>query len=261
MYAICVNGEGIKICSTVTVYADKKEIFFNTQIENALKDARLRATFESNPRAKHVYAEGQFDLIQRNIQPAESWQNPDNSQRMNSFFTVGKEENEGLLIATRGLYEYEVYRDGKNTMGITLLRAIGEMGDWFYFPTPAAQMQGTYTYEYCLIPYDEDFAAAVTNGYNFTYPKLCAMQEANHDGVDALKGVHMETEGTLLVSSVKKAEKSNDVIVRMYNPMQDTARMKAKEAFTLTNLAENVDGETVKEYDVLSKKIVTVKVR
>lgn len=40
---------------------------------------------------------------------------------------------QSALIATKGLYEYEVYRDGKNTMGITLLRAVGELGDWFYF--------------------------------------------------------------------------------------------------------------------------------
>ena len=259
VYEICVATEGMNLRSYVTVYADKKEIDFTTKVVNGLKNTRLRATFESNPNAKYVYAEGQFDLIRRNIQPAESWQNPDNSQRMNTFFTVGKDEGEGLLVATKGLYEYEVYRDGKNTMGITLLRAIGEMGDWFYFPTPAAQMQGEYEYSYCLIPFDKDFAEAVSNGYDFTYPKLCAIQSANHGGVDALNGVHIETDGTLLLSAVKKAETSDEVIVRMYNPMQDTARITSKQAFRQTNLAETEDGATVNTCDVASKKIVTLK--
>jgi alpha-mannosidase len=165
-----------------------------------------------------------------------------------------------LLVATKGLYEYEVYRDGKNTMGITLLRAVGEMGDWFYFPTPNAQMQGTYDYSYCIIPFDDDFFAAVTNGYNFTYPKLSAVQEAAHDGLDALKGVSIETDGTLLLSAVKKAEKSSDIIVRMYNPLQETAKISAKQAFKQTNLAETEDSEAVTEIDVLSKKIVTLKI-
>ena len=260
VYAICVKAEGICLNSIVTVYADKKEIDFTTRVENRLKDTRLRATFESNPTAKYVYAEGQFDLIRRNIHPAESWQNPDNSQRMNTFCAVGKEEGEGLLVATKGLYEYEVYRDGKNTIGITLLRAIGEMGDWFYFPTPNGQMQGEYEYSYSIIPFDEDFAAATENGYNFTYPKLCALQADKHDGVDALNGVSVETQGTLLTSAVKKAEADNSIIVRMYNPLQETAKISAKQAFKQTNLAETEDGKAVTELDVLSKKIITLKI-
>ncbi len=259
VYAICVQTGGIALRSTLTVYADKKEIVFHTQVDNRLKNIRLRATFESNPQAKYVYAEGQFDLIRRNIQPIQSWQNPDNSQRMNTFFAVGREEKSGLLIATQGLYEYEVYRDDKNTMGITLLRAVGEMGDWFHFPTPAAQMQGEFEYSYCLIPFDDDFAVAVSNGYNFSYPKLCAIQESNHNGLDGLQGVHMETQGTLLLSAVKKAEKDNGIIARLYNPMQDTATVKSEKSFIQTNLAETMDGETATECVVPSKKIITLK--
>ena len=259
VYNICVGADGIKLCSTVTVYADRKEIHFTTKVENHLKDSRLRATFESNPTSKYVYAEGQFDLIRRNIQPAESWINPDNSQRMNTFFVVGKDEGEGLLIATRGLYEYEVYRDGKNTMGITLLRAIGEMGDWFYFPTPNGQMQGEYEYSYCLIPFDGDFASVAERGCNFSYPKLCALQADKHDGVDALKGVSVETQGVLFTSAVKKAEKDNGVIVRMYNPLQDIASVSSKQTFQKTNLAENVNESVVNECEVGPKKILTIK--
>jgi alpha-mannosidase len=228
-------------------------------VDNRLKDMRLRATFEGNPTAKYVYAEGQFDLIRRNIQPAESWQNPDNSQRMNTFCAVGKDEKEGLLVATQGLYEYEIYRNDKNTMGITLLRAIGEMGDWFYFPTPNGQMQGEYKYSYCLIPFDTDFSGAVENGYHFTYPKLCALQADKHDGMDELKGINVTTEGTLLTSAVKKAEADNSVVVRMYNPLQDTARIVAKQAFRKTNLAENADENFANECEISSKKIVTIK--
>ena len=260
VYEICVNAENITLTTAMTVYADEKAIRFNTKVNNRMKDVRVRATFESNPTAKHVYAEGQFDLIQRNIQPADSWQNPDNSQRMNTLFAVGKEEGEGLLVATKGLYEYEVYRDGKNTMGITLLRAVGEMGDWFYFPTPAAQMQGEYSYEYCLIPFGDDFATALTKGYDFSYPKLSAIQEGSHTGKEALNGVTLNVEGTTLLSAVKKAETNGDVIVRMYNPLQETATVRGK-AFAQTNLAETECGDSVTECNVGSKKIATLRIK
>ncbi len=261
VYEVSVSIEGLDLLSTLTIYAERKDLVFKTKVNNRLKNTRLRATFESNPNSKQVYAEGQFDLIARNIQPAASWQNPDNSQRMNTLCVVGKDEQKGLVVATRGLYEYEVYRDGKNTMGITLLRAVGEMGDWFYFSTPAAQMQSEYVYEYTLIPFGGDFDKALSDGYDFSYPKLLAMQEANHEGKDALIGVQFKTQGTLLLSAVKKAERSDDVIVRMYNPLQETAQIQSEQKFSQTNLAETLCGEASMECSVLPKKIVSVRIK
>ena len=178
-------------------------------------------------------------------------------------------KGEGLLVATKGLYEYEVYRDGKNTMGITLLRAIGEMGDWFYFPTPNGQMQGEYEYSYCLIPFDADFSGAVERGYDFTYPKLCALQEGKHDGVDALKGVNVTTEGTLLTSAVKKAEKDNGLIVRFYDAYdcKSNVTLTVPNTYTKAYLCDLMENEikelTVKDGNVTiptsNFEIVTVK--
>jgi alpha-mannosidase len=85
------------------------------------------------------------------------------------------------------------------------------------------------------------------------------LQADKHDGMDALKGVNVTTEGTLLTSAVKKAEADNSVIVRMYNPLQDTVRIVSKQTFRKTNLAENADEDLVSDCEVSSKKIVTLK--
>ena len=87
-----------------------------------------------------------------------------------------------------------------------------------------------------------------------------ATQAHAQSWLDALKGVSIETDGTLLLSAVKKAEKSSDIIVRMYNPLPETAKISAKQAFRQTNLAETEDGEAVTEIDVSSKKIITLKI-
>ena len=120
-------------------------------------------------------------------------------------------------------------------------------------------MQGEYEYEYCLIPFDNDFDEALSNGYDFSYPKLFAIQEARHDGKDKLVGINIETQGTLLLSAVKKAEEGNAVVVRMYNPLENTAHILSKQAFAKTNLAEKADEDTVNNYDVAAKKIATLK--
>jgi alpha-mannosidase len=120
-------------------------------------------------------------------------------------------------------------------------------------------MQGEYEYSYCLIPFDTDFSSAVENGYNFTYPRLCALQVDKHDGVDVLKGVNMEIQGTLLTTAVKKAETDNGVIVRMYNPLQDVAIVSSSQPFQKTNLAETTNESKVTECEVTPKKILTIK--
>ena len=60
----------------------------------------------------------------------------------------------------------EVLRDGRNTLAVTLLRAVGEIGDWGVFPTPLGQKKGTWTLEYAMIPYATDSRAeAYREGY------------------------------------------------------------------------------------------------
>ena len=53
-----------------------------------------------------------------------------------SDFAAMEDETNGLLVANRGLYEYEVLADEENAIAVTLLRSVAEMGDWGYFPTP-----------------------------------------------------------------------------------------------------------------------------
>ena len=50
----------------------------------------------------------------------------------------------GLAVANIGLYEYETV---SNTIAVTLLRAVGEMGDWGVFPTELSQQQKKLTLE------------------------------------------------------------------------------------------------------------------
>ena len=53
------------------------------------------------------------------------------------------DQNKGVTIFNEGLNEYEVLADG--TIAVTLIRCVGELGDWGYFATPEAQCQGEYT--------------------------------------------------------------------------------------------------------------------
>ena len=58
------------------------------------------------------------------------------------------------MVSDLGLYEYEILPEKKQqTLALTLLRCVGEMGDWGVFPTESSQMLGTYTCSYGITPF------------------------------------------------------------------------------------------------------------
>lgn len=104
-------------------------------IDNQAKDHRVRARFELvNSKSSHQ-ADSAFETVTRANKPLDNWKNKNFDNRMLKFMRVYNAEM-ALTIATNGLHEYEV---GDNYVDITLLRAVGELGDWGYFPTPEAQ--------------------------------------------------------------------------------------------------------------------------
>ena len=79
------------------------------------------------------------------------------------------EDAYGLTIANKGLAEYEILRDGKNTIAVTLHRGVRELGDWGVFLTPEAQCLGEKTTEYEIIPHGagEELYHSYEEAYQF----------------------------------------------------------------------------------------------
>src|SRR5699024_12657035 len=96
--------------------------------------------------------------------PTEEWTNPDNSRRQQDFVSVSNEQ-ESLPIVNDGLNEYEMLRDGRNTIAVTRLRSVGEMGDWGYFPTPEAQCLGEHTVSFAIYLADGEAVTSYKQAY------------------------------------------------------------------------------------------------
>jgi alpha-mannosidase len=191
----------------------------------------------------------------------------------------------GLTIANRGLPEYEVLRDGANTIALTLLRCVGQIGDWGDFPTPEAQCLGEQRAAYAIIPHGgrishpgPDGPAAIA--YGFAYP-MWGMQVASRgdaiarsDGrprpsaLPASASLVSLDPANVVLSAVKKAEDRDSLIVRVYNPFGTAQEVALECAWPiaeahLVNLAEE-RGEALEAAEgrisltVGAKKIVTV---
>ncbi len=259
------------VTTYVTLSDQVARVDFRTVVENRMENHRLRALFTSDIDTGSVYAEGQFDVVRRDIQPSPFWQNPCNAQRAQAFVTLESESSDdALMVANRGLCEYEVLRDGRNTLAVTLLRAVGEIGDWGVFPTPLGQKKGTWTLEYSMIPYAKgDRAEAYREGYTFSYPSVLAIGTPKHEGrlPAAAEYVRFDSE-YIRMTAFKKAEDRDTAILRLFNTTAETMTLTAdlSSAFAgarLTNLNEAAeeeleirDGKLI--LDIPAKKIVTV---
>jgi len=184
--------------------------------------------------------------VRRDIVPAPTWKNPCNAQRVQAFFTVESEScKDALMIANRGLCEYEVLRDGHNTLAVTLLRCIGEIGDWGIFPTPLGQKKGTYTLEYSMIPYETDRQAeAFGLGYVFAGNAVLAIGTDKHTGKLVPTADYIRSDNEYIrMSAFKKAEDQASVILRLFNTntCEETLTLDLTPAFHeawLTDLGE-----------------------
>ena len=259
------------IATFVTLSDKVDRVDFKTVVTNRAEDHRLRALFPSEIRTDSVFAEGQFDVVRRDIQPSPVWLNPCNAQRVQAFVTLESDTGrEALMVANRGLCEYEVLRDGHNTVAVTLLRAIGEIGDWGVFPTPLGQKKGTWTLEYSLIPYDTaNRADAYAAGYTFSYPSALAIGTTKHEGVLSAAADYVRFDNEhIRMTAFKKAEDRDAAILRLFNTTAEsvTLTMEVSPAFKeakLTNLAEERQADlAVTEGKIVlkipAKKIMTV---
>ena len=73
----------IKTYITLSVNSNRLDI--KTIFTNNSENHRLRAVFPTDINTETVFADGQFDVIKRDIIPCVGWMNPNNTQRMQAF--------------------------------------------------------------------------------------------------------------------------------------------------------------------------------
>ena len=259
------------ITTYVTLFDQVDRVDIRTEVTNRGEDHRLRALFTTDIDTHSVMAEGQFDVVSRSIISAPQWKNPCNAQRMQAFVVLESEIGEAsVMIATRGLCEYEVLRDGRNTMALTLLRAIGDIGDWGVFPSPKGQMKGSYSFEYSIIPYvKSQRAEAYNEGYGYAYPAAMAVGTDLHSGTLKSCDKILDIDNRYVrLSAIKYAEDRDRVIVRLFNTHTESVKADIKlcsaiKKARLTDLAEiEVEELTIVDgalnLEVGAKKIITL---
>lgn len=191
-----------------------KQIQFETLFINEMKDHRLRVLFPTGIHVEEHEADSIFEVVKRPNDVNSTWENPTNPQHQHAFVNLNNGKN-GVTVANYGLNEYEIVGD---TIALTLLRAVGELGDWGYFPTPEAQCQGQHIVNYAIGFHGEtDKLDTYHEAINFQIP-FTSVQTDLHSGRYPSDYPFAQLEGSAFrLTALKQNEDSNHIVLRGYN--------------------------------------------
>lgn len=230
------------IVTEVTLIAGGRVVQLHTTVSNAAQDHRLRVLFPTAIATEHAHADGIFMVNRRPVRrpgSADDWhdwvEEPVDTYPQKRFVSVSDEQH-GLAILNRGLPEYEVLPSGDGsgvTVALTLLRSVGWLsrGDLAnrrgpagpILPTPEAQMEGGWSFDYALYPYAgswEANAAQVGCEASAFNAGIWTMTTGLHTGRlnPSWSFVRLEPAG-LVLSAIKRCEDGTGLILRWYNPL------------------------------------------
>ncbi|EUJ42097.1 alpha-mannosidase [Brochothrix campestris] len=136
----------LTLTTDITLLKGSPHLQFTTNFTNTMTNHRLRVLFPTGLNVADHYTDSIYEVVKRPNQVTANWENPTNPQHQQSFINV-QDDAVGITVTNYGLNEYEVMPTD-NTIALTLLRAVGELGDWGYFPTPEAQCIGAQSVSY-----------------------------------------------------------------------------------------------------------------
>jgi len=271
------------IISTIRLCKGVPRVDVETVVDNNVKDHRLQVLFPSGIKTDFSHAEGQFDVIKRPVKIPSfkgTFAIPMPTFPQQSFVDLSG-RGKGLAVFNRGLPSYEVIDDEKRTIALTLLRCVEWLtapdlltihnvnaGTFFKF-SPGGQCQGRYVFHYSLYPHSGNWEKGKVYHQAYQHNIDCrTAQTDKHDGdlPPELSLMRLEPDN-LVLSCLKKSDKRNSLILRLFNPSSKKVQArvlfhkKLKKTYVV-NLAEKrkktlmlKNGTIV--YSVPGKKIVT----
>ncbi|MFX1405216.1 MAG: alpha-mannosidase, partial [Promethearchaeota archaeon] len=249
----------IPIQSLITVSAYSPRVDIQTILTNTAKDHRLRVLFPTDLNTTTACADTPFHVTERPIKAAsQTWEaqlypmmidyyltsilkapnipgkplgwfeDSATTHALQSFVDVN-DGKAGLLIATRGLPEYEVIDDEKRTIALTLLRSVGSLSRADLttrrghagpeLATPKAQCLGHHTMHYSIFPHPKSWRNKQTLQQTqlFVTPMRAIQLSITNNG-------HLPPDQSFLsidnphctFSCLKKSENTDSTILRVY---------------------------------------------
>lgn len=225
------------ITSRVTLRKGAKRVDIRTELDNTVRNHRLRVAFPTGIQAENVATSGHFTVDERPRVPAknangEYW--PEMQTLPTQHFVDLSKDGHGLALLHTGMTEYEATDDDTATLRMTLFRAMGNMiVTWWeavgVFPDQdGSQLQRKLTFDYALYPHQGDWAQAeVYAQAEALNAPLAPFQLSAHQQTGTLPAeasFYAVEPNNLVVSAFKQAQDRETCILRVFNPTSEPIR-------------------------------------
>jgi alpha-mannosidase len=222
----------------VSLAEDSRRVGLEVTFDNRARDHRLRICFPGDIDSDVSYSEGQFDVVERPVQPQptppEAWvEDPPYTHPQQGWMDLS-DGRRGLCIVNRGLPEFEVLDTPRREIAITLLRAVGwlgagpemltaDAGAGPHIPTPEGQIQRKLTFHLAIVPHagiwDEAEVWRQAHMHNTPPRSITVDRSLAKRGQRSGSGSFLQLEGdNVALDAVKRSEQGDALIVRMHNP-------------------------------------------
>lgn len=231
----------LSVTTYYTLKKDARNVEVKVEIDNNCKDHRMSVLFDTGIQARSVDAQGHFTVDNRDVTPLKDdrghYYNELLTQPLQNFVSIA-DDHKGFGIVTDCLGEYRVSPDcehkdgGDGTLSMTLFRAVKNIicTEWRsagVFPNQeGGQLQQKLVYNYAIRPMNSSWEnsdlSEMADCFNSPLKPVqtCvpAMLVEKSEGTLPPKHSFYQVTGKLSVSCIKKAEDSNSIIVRLFNP-------------------------------------------
>lgn len=255
----------LEIKTTLTLEKNDKGLKIKSSLNNVANDHRMRMLFATDIESDVHYADSIFELAKRNNIVDGCWKNPSNCQHQQAFVNIHNKDY-GLTVANKGLNEYELLNDGRNTIAVTLLRCVRELGDWGVFETPDAQCIGYYEAELKIIPHGRNMYDSVKEAHMYQIPVITKQVDIKNGKINYENGL-MNFDGYGIIWSTLKMGNDFNTIFRVYNVSDKDTSLEiskcdfGKEIYISNILEEEIKSVIDGKVNLRKSEISTISIR
>ena len=219
------------IVQKLYMYASQPHIDFVTEVDWQERQTLLKVAFPVDVHNEFATADVQFGNIERPTYRNTSWDRAKFETCAHKWFDLS-EGDYGVAILNDCKYGYDVH---DNVMRQTLLKGA-------IYPDPEADL-GHHEFTYSLLPHGGNWFEGKVNrvAYELNYPLLAVIKnDATNTSAklpSAFSLIQVEP-ANIVIETVKKAEDSEALVVRLYECANRRGKFQIKLGFKATRAAE-----------------------
>lgn len=235
----------------VTLSQNSRRIDVEVRLDNQADDHRVRVLIPTPIHTHEVLADTQFGALIRPVQDEamntwqeEGWKEAPVPVWNLLNYAVLQERRNGMALFSEGLREFEVVGDDTKTFALTLLRGVGLLGkedlllrpgrpSGIKMPVPDSQVRGFISARFSLFSFSgtPENAGVAQQAKAWLTPVQC-YNKIPWDAMKLNRSAFLTPESYsllalsstgCLLSTLKKAEDRDELILRLYNPSSSSS--------------------------------------